>query len=84
MSLTTLSNCRTSFFVEIINKAKKKSEREFVREDSLSFRLIRLIGFLKSSSIASNANLESIEEDLLDFLNNFSLIVVRECFETIK
>jgi len=78
MSLTILSNCRTSFFVENINKTKR--EKEFIREDSSSFRLIELISFLRLSSIASNTNLESTKENLLDFLNNFLLIAIRRYF----
>jgi len=78
MLLTILSNYRTSFFVEDINKKKRK--KEFVKEDSLSFCLTRFINFLRLLSIASNANLEFIEENLLSFLNNFLFIAVRRCF----
>jgi len=78
MSLTTLSNYRTSFFVEDINKTKR--EKKFVKKDSLLFRLTRFIDFLKSSSIASNANLESTKENRLDFLNNFLFIAIKKYF----
>jgi len=82
MSLTTLSNYRTSFFVKIIDKTKKK--KEFAREDLSLFRLVESIDLLRLSLIASNANLESTKENLLDFLNNFLLIAIRRYFEAIK
>ncbi len=81
--LMALSNCCTSFFVKIIGEteeSKEKKERELIEKNLLLFRLTEFIdNVLRLSSIASNANLESIDKNLLSFLVCFSNIVVKRC-----